>query len=358
MGKKNEIRCDFKSSKKAKRISFKPSELTGYGFRDGRHYSAVTLPKSSASNDRVFARVLTKGPLTLYVHSKTFYVKKDSLVELPIPKGKIVDPIEEGGTKMEKRDKRYVSILNQLLFDCQMSADEAGYFEGDLTRLIRNYNTCRGFPREYIKPKPLYRMNIGALGGYVSSNLSLQESAVVPFSAEHTTFEQSKTAVAGLSLDFSSPRVYDRLFITLEGWYFNSIYLGKDYRGTTFHDVTVEVKSIRVFLGIRYNFLNERSTPFVKAGFAGSIGQDIKVKSIVEQENSVDQVFYSDDLVGFMFEKRVRGFWFSAGYDQLIVGKMKAFAELRYEASDGYFGTPSTSDSQLKNLSVLVGFRF
>ena len=239
-----------------------------------------------------------------------------------------------------------------------MSADKVAYTEGDLTRLVKNYNRCKGFESDFTKPRPLYRINTGALGGYVSSNLTLDEDAVVPFSATYTSFEPSKTVIGGISLDFSSPRVYDKLFLTVEGWYFNATYLGKDYRGSTFQDITIDVTSIRFFIGLRYNFLHEHSTPFVKAGMAGSMGQNIDVSSIVEHESPAGQVFYSDDVTGLMFERKVRGYWFSAGYDQLIVGKMKAFVEFRYERSDGYFGTNSTADSILNNLSLLVGFRF
>ena len=113
-GRKNNSRCDFKSSKRSGRTSFNPSELIAYGFADGRRYVSVTLPVST-QKELVFARILANGPLKLYSYSKTFYIKKDSVVRLPVPKGKIVGPVEEGGAMMEKKDKRYVAILNQFL---------------------------------------------------------------------------------------------------------------------------------------------------------------------------------------------------------------------------------------------------
>jgi hypothetical protein len=360
MGSKNDVRCDFKSSKRSKRTSFNASELIAYGFDDGRNYISMTLPGADAPKGKVFARVVVKGPLTLYRYDKTFYVEKDSLIRLPIPKGKIVDPVVEGGNKMEKKDKRYVAILNQLMADCQMKADDASYSEGDLMNLVKNYNRCKGFAREYesAKPKPFYRMNVGALGGYVSSSLDLKESAYLPFDPLYTTIDPAKTVIGGISLDISSPRIYDKLFLTIESWYFNATYLGRDYRTTSLQDITIDVNSIRMFVGFRYNFLHENNTPFFKTGFSGTITQDLDVKSITEGENALGQVFYWDDVTGTMFVKKVKGFWLSAGYEYLIKGKMKAFAEFRFERADAYFGTPINTDSKLNNYSLLVGIRF
>jgi len=358
MGGKNDTRCDFKSSKRIKRTSFKASDLIAYGFDDGRSYISMSLPGPDAPKDKVFVRVVANGPLILYRYDKTFYVKKDSLILLPIPKGKIVDPVEEGGNKMEKKDKRYVAMLNQLMADCQMIADDASYSEGDLMKLVKNYNRCKGYDVEYAKHKPFYRMNVGALGGYVSSNLYIKESAYLPFDPFYTTIDPAKTVIGGISLDISSPRIYDKLFLTLEGWYFNATYLGTDYRGTRLQDITIDVNSIRMFVGLRYNFLHENSTPFFKTGFSGTISRDVDVKSIVEGENALGQVFYEDDVTGTMFLKKAKGFWLSAGYDYLITGKMKAFVELRFERADGYFGTPIDADSKLNNYSLLLGIRF
>jgi hypothetical protein len=358
MGDKNDTRCDFKSSKRSKRTSFKASDLIAYGFADGRKYVSMALPGLDAPKDKVFVRVVADGPLILYRYDKTFYVKKDSLMRLPIPKGKIVDPVEEGGNKMEKKDKRYVAILNQLMADCQMIADDASYSEGDLMKLVKNYNRCKGYDVEYAKHKPFYRMDVGALGGYVSSSLDVKESAYLPFDPFYTTIDPAKTVIGGVSLDISSPRIYDKLLLTIESWYFNATYLGRDYRTTSLQDITINVSSIRMFVGLRYNFLHENSTPFFKAGFSGTLSQDLDLKSITEGDNGLGQVFYWDDVTGTMFIKKVKGYWLSAGYDYLITGKLKVFAELRFERADAYFGTPNNTDSKLNNYSFLVGIRF
>jgi hypothetical protein len=356
-GRSNDL-CDFKQSKRSGHTSFSPLELLAYGFADGRRYISLILPGAEAKKEKVFVRVLSEGPLTLYRYGKSFFVKKDELTELPVPEGKIIDPVEIGGNKMEKMDKRYVSILNLLIFDCQMKADDASYSEADVTRIVNNYNQCKGFRAESKKLKPLSRVNVGFLGGYVFSDLTVKESAIVPFSDKNTNFDISKTVIGGISLDLSSPRVYDKLFLTIEGWYFKSVYIGKDYRSSMLQDITIDVSSIRMFVGVRYNFLHESSTPFIKLGVSGTITQDLDLKSIVENENSIGQVFYDDALSGNYFEKKVRGYWFGAGYDQLVVGKMKAFVEFRLERADAYFGTPITPDSKLNSYSLLVGIRF
>ncbi len=358
----NEFRCDFKQSKTSDRASFTPGELLGYGFVDGRRYVSVTLPGPTDANQKVFVRVLSEGPLTLYRYGKTFFVKKDELTELPVPQGKIVEHQETGGNRLPKfyeiKDKRYISILNVMMFDCQMNANDAPYYEPDLTSIVDKYNQCRGFPALGKKVKPLSRLNVGFFGGYVYSDLTIKEKAVVPFSISNVTLDPARTVIGGISLDLSSPRVYDKLFLTVEGWYFEGVYLGTDYRGSRKEDIIIDVNSMRMTVGFRYNFLSESSTPFVKLGFAGTITQDLTLKSIVEQESPLGEVFYFDDYVGTYFEKKIRGYWLGAGYDQLIIGRMKGFAEFRFERADAYFGTPNSPDSKLNNYSVLIGIRF
>lgn len=362
-----EYYCSFKVSKKSEAVSFSPDNLLGYGFNEGGKYVSLVLPGSGSSGDKVFVRVLSEGPLTLYRYGKSFFVKKDEILELPYPTSQIVDPVEIGATtaqkrainnKMEKKDKRYVGVLNRLLADCRLKADEVPYYEKELTAIVNKYNRCKGFTQSNVKLKPLSRLNVGFLGGYVTSALEVKESAVVPFSTSDVNFGRSKTVIGGISLDLSSPRLYDRLFLTIEGWYSKSVFIGTDYEAGSLQDITIDVSSVRMFLGMRYNLLHESHTPYLKVGISGTITQDLNLKSTLETENPNGDVFYSDDLSGTYFEKKVRGYWFGIGYDQLVVGKMKAFAELRMERADAYFGTPITPDSKLNTLSVLVGIRF
>jgi hypothetical protein len=350
-GKKYLNYCSFRPTKRGKTVRYTPQELKAYGIFGDKKFVTFTIPADSATKP-IFARVIVAGPLTLYRYGSAFVVqKKDSMVALPVPERQI---IETPKGRMFKEDKRYVGVLNVLLSDCQLSADQTDYSEGDLTALVNNYNRCHGVEPADRKLRPLARLDGEVFGGYQISNLSTQIS-------EELVFSPTKTIVGGVGLDYSSPRIFDRLFISAEVWYvkaFYQSYIAGPFSGTYRHkDTFFDVVNVRVPLGIRYNLLRESNTPYVKAGFVITPYQKIKAWSIVERESALGLVF-TDNYEGGYDIVNPRGIWISAGYDQLVIGRTKLFFEFRYEDLDAFIGTPIQTFSSLKNLNFLLGVRF
>ena len=82
--------CKFRSNRKDKATAFTPDELHAYGFYGDKRYESMQIP-GATTKGKVFVKVIVKGPITLYQFRKTFLVKKDSLVQLPTPKSKVID---------------------------------------------------------------------------------------------------------------------------------------------------------------------------------------------------------------------------------------------------------------------------
>ncbi len=350
--KKNSKYCMFRSSRKGKPERYSPNDLMSYGIYADKVYVSMLIP-GSGNESKVFVKVLAKGPLQLYQYRKQFLVKKDSLILLPTPKSVLVETSEG---KRSKNDSRYKGLLNFLISDCKLSADETRYAEIHLTNLVNNYNLCKGYEPIYKKPKPAFKANYSLFGGYVQSNLEVTEG-------DNIQFNKSNTMIGGLGIDLSSPRIYDRIFFAIDLSYMKNFYQAylKHQSGSdiTHYDVTMDFTTIKMPLGLRYNFLKDANTPYLKAGFI--LGFVVKSDQKVNEEHqtSYGQVITTtrtEDILNL--QKRPKGIWMSVGYNRRIYRSLQVFTELRYDQGEGFIGTGIQSFSDMKNYSLLLGIRF
>jgi len=347
--KKNTAHCVFKEPGKGK-TTFSPNDLIAYGFYGDKQYVSMEIP--SMKGKKVFVKVLSKGPINLYGYRDLFLVRKDSLMELPLPKSKTVETTSGMRTR---QDNTYKGLLNFLVSDCRMAADDIRYTEEDFTNLINNYNRCKGVEPIYKKPRPIFKMNYSAFAGYNSSKMSMDMYGPV-------TFNPSKSITGGIALDLSSPRIFDKMFFTLEGWYVKNLY--QSYTKTTkgseviHSDILMDFTSIKMPVGLRYNFMKENNTPYIKGGLTLSFLTQSSIKTIQERETQAGAVSTSESYGGYDLQKKPKGFWLSIGYNRTIFRNLQMFTEIRYEQGEGFIGTPIQSFSQVKNYNFMLGFRF
>lgn len=349
--KKNSKYCMFRASRKSKSEKYAPDDLLSYGFFADKLYVSMLIP-GSGNESKVFVKVLAKGPLQLYQYRRQFVVRKDSLMLLPTPKSKVVQTSE--GMK-SKDDSRYKGLLNFLISDCKLSADETKYTEYDLTNLVNNYNRCRGFEPLYKKPKANFKVNYMLFGGYTQSNLEVTVG-------DHIPFNTSNTVVGGLGVDLSSPRIYDRIFFTLDISYVKNFFQAymQDQSGNeiTHYDLALDVTSIKVPFGLRYNFMKDTNTPYIKAGLMLSflIKSDVRLN---EERQSSGQVITTTKTENVLeLQNRPKGIWMSVGYNRKISKSLQIFAELRYDQGEGFIGSTLHRHSDLSNYNFLLGIRF
>lgn len=349
-GKKNSAYCVFKVTRKSKPVKYTANDLSAYGFLGDKQYLSMSLPNRSTEG-KVFGQVLVNGAISLYRFNKLFLVKKDSLILLESPKNK---QIETSIGLRTRQDRRYNGMLNYLLSECEITADLTSYTERDLTNLINNYNRCKGQEPTYKKPRPIAKVNYYLFTGYLQSNMKMKV-------VKDATFNPSNTLVGGLGFDISSPRIFDKLFISLEAWYVKSFYQayteGPFVGGTQRDDILIDVSYFKMPVGLRYNFLQENNTPYIKAGFSLCFRNNITIKTRTEQEASSGNVFTYESYGGYNITNP-KGIWASVGYDKTIFRNLKMFAEFRYENSEGFIGTGIQSFSTVKNYNFLLGFRF
>ena len=348
---KNITRCSFKTTRKSTAVNYFASELQSYGFYGDKRYLSLSHSDEAITEEKVFVRVLAEGPINLYRYGDLFLIKKDNIVSLPIPKDQIINT---GNGAMMKADKRYVGVLNQALADCNLTANKSSYAESDLTKLIDTYNKCKGQKPLNKNAKPLVKMNYQVFAGYVQSNMTMDLF-------DDVTFNPSYTVIGGLSADVSSPRIFDRLYFSFQGWYVNATYqayfeqkIGAEFRR---EDIMMDFYFIKVPVGVRYDFL-KNNTPYIKTGLSTFFLLDHSIKTLTEREGSSGDVFTEESYDGYDIKNRPLGFWISIGYDYTIQRNLRLFAEFQYENANGFIGTRIQNFSNVDNFNFLLGIRF
>jgi hypothetical protein len=351
-GKRGFKECLFKSSKKEKPIHFSPEEIDTYGLLGDKEFVSVTLPRDFNHPGKVFILRLVRGTLNLYTYKGTFVVKKDSLVTLPLPKGK---SIKVDGRMVYQENKRYVGLLNLQLEDCSMSGNTTKYTEKELTSLVNNYNRCKGqTPPIKAGNRPATHFDFQAFGGFMQSNLTVNYLT-------RNTFSPSKTVVGGIGVDVSSPRSNDRFFLSMEAFFVKSIYQG--YYETTYNgdqmqqDIYLNVSFLKVPLGFRFNFRGTPDTPYLRLGFAQSFILTKSARTLQDRVTS-NGVVQSDELVGGYRFKNPLGMWGAVGYQKSISSRIAIFGEFRFEHNNGPVGTPIQPFSHVVNYNAICGIRY
>jgi hypothetical protein len=252
------------------------------------------------------------------------------------------------------RDRRYIGILNHFVQDCRLSAEKSTYTEMDLTNLVNNYNKCKGGIISELPKKPAFRVDVKLFAGGLTSNLRVTG---LPKNA----FSPSRTAFMGGGLDISSPRSFDRSFLSLEVLYSEIFYQGYTegtYRGNLQRkDILINLSYFKIPIGFKYNFGQNNNSPYLKAGLAFYVKQKTRIHTYDEQQ-SPNGIIYSDQYDGGYSIRTPKSIWLGVGYEKKIIGKYGMFAEMRVEQNNGFIGSIFTGYSSAIEANLIVGFRF
>jgi len=219
------------------------------------------------------------------------------------------------------------------------------YTESQITSLAHKYNRCKG--TEVVENnRASSKLNYGLSIGYLHSSMSPEGAPA------GLTFSPGNSMIASFVFDYSAPRVFDHLFLTMELQYLKTTYSAHFQVYPAVYDLTIDTKLFRIPIGLKYNFLTEKSTPYIKLGYTFSISEKADAKLI---QQTITTTEYNEEG---MFSMQPNGWWFALGYNQLVSKKAKVFLELRYEQTNSFLFVMDLGFSNMKNFTVSTGIRF
>jgi len=345
-------RFTYKEGKHSPKKHFYPDEILAYGFNTGKRFTTQTITETRGTPTTVFMEHIVDGKMSLFQYQETFFVFKDTLYRL-------TRPFERQSSTPEKRGiltkKLYIGILNHLLSECNLSAVKTNYNETQITNLVQNYNRCKGASGVLYKAKlPKSKIHWQLFAGYEIAKTKTE----LPYS-----FIKSSSPLFGATVDLSAPRIFDKLAVTLETSFTKKLYQGYSVHNpsqtfTVRRDHFLNTNLSRIALGLRYSFLKEAFTPYIKAGGSYTIQSRVKYRVLQETEygdGSVDTEEFTTRYAG----KKIIGLWTGIGINKSVYDRYKVFIEVRFERSVDIFHPETFPETFVsENLSFITGIRF
>lgn len=346
----------FKKSHKEKKRNYTPQEITAYGFSDLARYETKEFPSSTTVPTKHFVEVLVKGKLSLHRFKRFFYIETTELIRLPKKFNTTVT--NELGQKFNKVVYPHISILNALLTDCGLNANNSMYTESDLVKLIAQYNRCKNKTAIVYKEKKEWsKLYFSIFSGIEASPLKLSQAP------KSSTMDYA--VISGIGLDICAPRINEKIMFTLNALFSDKVYqfYSENRENTiaiTHIDRLIKVFALKVPIGVRYNFLKEKETPYIKFGVVETFPINCSYENIKESE--IANVITTSVAKADVNALPNTGLWFSIGYNKTLMNRTKIFIEGRYEANFQYLNAGVLEhegiNPESKNINVLIGLRF
>ncbi|WP_158857482.1 hypothetical protein [Lunatibacter salilacus] len=142
-----------------------PKDLIAFGLSNGRTFESRALPDSD-DGKLVFIQVILRGRVNLLSFNSRFFVENEKeILELtnnPTPR-------EVGGNVVMTRRRKYIGILNYMLFgpcgmEMQSKIAKTSFTEGGFIDIILAYHHCGQYPYELLVEEiPILRASL--IGG-------------------------------------------------------------------------------------------------------------------------------------------------------------------------------------------------
>jgi hypothetical protein len=340
----------FKSQGSRKAVSYTPEQVRAYGYINDKRFESTILPVDSTltPDGPVFAEVLVSGYMSLMQRANVLYVMK--------PDGKIVKLPDQTPGKVKVNDaiyatldRKFIGFLSRLFGDCTISIPQTiGYNETQIGKLVQAYNRCKGQPDiNYKKMKKALLVTMQAFGGIQATTLTRAfDDKILP---------SSTSVVGGVGFDWSNPRAFDRFFLSVECLYtqqfFNYFELTALGSTTDYHDFYIKQTTLKIPVGLRYNFTNESHTLYLKAGIISGVMMNLDIQET--RELYVAPIVRTTVSLRKISNKQ-NGVYGSVGFTKEIHSRLRVFMETRFES------TRTDQDSGFHNriFSVYTGIRF
>jgi hypothetical protein len=324
-------KCYFRESKKGSTITFSAEQIEAFGIVGGYRFASIQI-----NDKREFAKHLLDGKISLYLHRKKFYIMAEMIKALD----------KNPGTS-----GYYKQVLNPIISECKLSADEVDYGQRGLTNLLKNYNNClSGASKEYKPRDESFSMATEVLAALDMSSYSSGKANIV--------FDNDKSFSAGVGLNFSSPGFSKRVSAAAEFWFSHSLFHGYgvyERSGSThYDDYFAEVNAVSVPISIRIAASPGNNSPYVRIGVAKDFRVTNKVKIVRDRVfgGLVNSEVKNSTLDGSAFA----GVWGGIGYTGTLFG-YQGLVEVRFEKTGMGELVETQNPIGRTNIKFLLGIR-
>ena len=323
--------CSFKETENGQITEYNPFDIAAYRYMDNKFYVSKNVGSVDAPKP-VFLEYLVNGMANLYYYrdentNNHYYIEKGNhFLELKIDENEI----EIDGKKYVRKMKSYVGLLKATLNVWEMSEqiDRAQLEHFSLIDIAKNYHdyTCTDGSEciVYEKKKPLMALRIAPVAGIDLSTLKFLDRDF-----EKYNFDKSINFTIGVNLNFSMPRLNEKLFLQMQVMYTNYYFFDayENLRSST--DVHIRSNVLQMGLAVKYEYPKGKWRPTLAAG-----GAAIWLPDGLITKNT-DNYFYVEGIRSFTEKKDfptkfMYGFGVTPGVHYCLTKKRIIFIQMQY----------------------------
>lgn len=363
-------KCIFKRTPEGDKIVYKPNEIEGYRFTDGKYYISKQIgPDSDQAKKTVFMEFFIKGIACIFYYvdekGEHYYIEKTpfGLVEL--------SDLDLTPENSKKGESIYKGKLKIIMADCPEIGNEINNTQltySSLVKLSKVYHnrvctteSCIIFERKATPVKINFGIVVGLsdnnykFGSELWSDHRLGYQAGVTMKLKNILFPNEK-------LSFSVDVLIEKdATYTMKPFdnhrYVHVTYEGSDYVLTSFpnnqtiQELPVDLKLIDLKIPLLYNY----NFDFHKMSLVPGIGITNK---FILSSNKEFKIKNFDDQYGRTIQKYMIGFVGKIGFEKKILNTRTLCFNFLYE----YMADPFAVNSLLRltenKLTFQAGFRF
>jgi hypothetical protein len=358
--------CSFKESETGQATDYSPSDIAAYRFVDSKFYISRNIG-STDEPKQVFLEYLVNGLAKLYYYRddtpqdrsffendghllnkspNLYFIENDGqFLELKIDKMIMQDDSKSAHSSIDSRHKiiskkSYVGILKATLNVWEMNSeiDKAKLEHESLINITRNYHqyACTDGSEciVYEKQKSLIVLRIGPMVGADLTSMKLFKYEVFRelyfyYSPNFTIgFDPSTNYTVGINLNFSMPRINEKLSIQLQPKYSKYYFFKTLESPEQATDIQIKSNVLQMGLALKYEYPKGKWRPTLAAGAAIIWLPDGSIEINIDKYFD-DRVKHSREIFDFP-TKNLFGFEIIPGIHFYLTPKRIIFAQAHY----------------------------
>jgi len=324
---KNYKSCIFKLNKK--KTTYLPNQIVGFGYEQGAFFSTQIVKDT-------FVEVLVVGKLSLFKSKSKYLLRKENeMIELVANR----EMVEENGEYGYRGGKLWRRLVYAQIKDCTDAnydlMDKLKFDEKRLTKLVVNYNKCSG--ANFIETKanqPWTKLSVGVMIGLSTTTINNVKNQFDFFEHLDDTYTSTNPSI-GVGVEFSFPRISDKIAIRAETHFIKSSYASflEFERGeaTEFFDTYIVLNTLSIPVSIKYIFLKKKVDLYVESGV--SVERNINGESRLFAEKIIRGVVTTEPVDRALEIKSTQfGYWGGIGlekkFEKISLGLSARYVQL------------------------------
>ncbi|MEO1053117.1 MAG: hypothetical protein AAFX87_20970 [Bacteroidota bacterium] len=359
--------CDFKRSGEASTKQYAPKDIKGYGVGKSTYFETINLPLDEGQSQKVFAQVLVKGLITLHNHKGKYLISKNN--EGPYVLKNTKSETVVNNKTVVKSSREYLRILNFVMADCQSDSynfENVKLTHKSLIGLVSKYHKCQSVASVIYQDEQSSKISFMPIIGYSSTSISFSSNSTNSTAdfISQGDFSAGGSPNIGIGAILSFPNTSTRV-----GFLGAIIYKSTENNASTtltpsagvieVNQLSIELSTLHVPIGVRYYFPQQNFSPYVTGGFAINAHiQNDATRTLIRESGGATTTTEEE---AFEVKGSTLGAWAGIGAEKKF-GKHRFFGEIKYEKSEdiiaGFRDTSTTLKSSVNHFAISLGIIF